>query len=328
MAANVNNYISAGNAAVRKAVQARKALADNKARLDEIGMQAVTEAAKTAGNTAKNNALTAQATMDAKRFTKQTELDLEADKAERNAKKTVRKAGMLGAGVGMLAVGYAKSKQKQEPNEMLGKLQDQISVFNQRAEEARSKFNTADSEKYPGYKGNDGSQPDDTVKPNDETAPVPQGSTENTGGDQWSRWSRVISVGEGTEGDDGYTTMFGHRKFTDMSRHPNSPMATPWGTQSEAAGKYQFMKPTWDMAQSALKLPDFSRDSQEKAGRWLAERRGLNLSERITDFNTFKNELTKIAPEWASMPSVHKGGKSHYGQGAISFEEAWNIYNQ
>ena len=328
MAANVNNYVSAGNAAVRKAVKARQALAENKARLDEIGMQGVEEAARTAGNIAKNNSLAAQTAMDAKRYVKETEIELEADKAVANSKRTARKAGLLGAGVGMIAMGKARMDRKEEPNEMLALLKQQQETLETKLTENQSEitetqksvdtYNTETNNTETG-----GTQPTDTTKPDVETAVVPQGSAPNTGGDQWTRWSRVISSGEGTKGEGGYTTMYGHRKFTDMSQHPNSPMATPWGTQSEAAGKYQFMKPTWDRAQSALNLPDFSKESQEKAGRWLAQQRGLNMSERITDFNTFKNELTKIAPEWASMPSVHKGGKSHYGQGAISFEEAW-----
>lgn len=179
MAANVNNYISAGNAAVRKAVKARKALADNKARLDEIGMQAVTEAARNAGNVAKNNALTAQATMDAKRYVKETELELEADKAEYNAKKTARKAGLLGAGVGMLAVGAARMNKKEEPNEMLALLQKQQGVYAKRAADARKEVSDIESETYPGLSvdSNSGTQPTDTVKPDIETAPVPQGDT-------------------------------------------------------------------------------------------------------------------------------------------------------
>ena len=80
MAANVNNYVSAGNAAVRKAVKARQALAENKARLDEIGMQGVEEAARTAGNIAKNNSLAAQTAMDAKRYVKETEIELRLTK--------------------------------------------------------------------------------------------------------------------------------------------------------------------------------------------------------------------------------------------------------
>ena len=196
MAANVNNYISAGNAAVRKAVKARKALADNKARLDQIGMQAVTEAAKTAGNTAKNNALTAQATMDAQRYTKETELKLEADKAELNAKKTARKAGMLGAGVGMLAVGAARMNKKEEPNELLGmygkfrdKYNTQIGDLDKQIKDSEAKvdsFGTKDS--------GSGTQPTDTSQPGVETAPVPQGDVSTTLGGENSIFQRAADI--------------------------------------------------------------------------------------------------------------------------------------
>ena len=122
--------------------------------------------------------------------------------------------------------------------------------------------------------------------------------------------------------------MFGGRQFTDMSRHPNSPMATGWGTQSEAAGKYQFMKPTWDMAKNALGLKDFSRESQEKAGRYLTQQRGVNPDQVITTREEFVKAMDKLAPEWASLPASYKGGKSHYGQPSKNTDELWKIYQQ
>lgn len=315
MAANVRNYISAGNAAVNKAVQARRALADNKARMDEIGMEAVAQDAKTRVNTAANNASTVKQSMLARTNEKLADIEIETDKAIAKSKRGARKAGMLAGGVAMLGVGAMKLNQKEEPNEMLSMIKKMEELYTKRGADASAKVTEIESETYPGY------------KPNAETAPVPQGH-QGDGSDGWSRWRNVISLGEGTQGDDGYNIMYGGRKFTDMSSHPNSPMATPWGTQSEAAGKYQFMKPTWDRVLTALNLPDFSRDSQEKAGRWLATNRGLDFNKRITDFETFKKEITKISPEWASMPSLNHGGGSYYGQGAISFEEAWDAYNR
>jgi len=330
MAANVNNYIRAGNAAVRSAVQTRKALADNKARLDEIGMEAVAQDAKGRVNTAKNNSRTAQTAIAAKRDLANTKTDIETDKKISGIKKGARKAGMLAGGVAMLGAGAMYKNRKDEPDEMLshydklrGKLDKQINEQDGKVSEAQA---YADSFKDGGDNASK-LNPGSTDKPDVETAPVPQGDQGN-GSDAWGRWRNVISLGEGTQGEDGYTTMFGGRKFTDMSAHPNSPMATPWGTQSEAAGKYQFMKPTWDRASTALNLPDFSRDSQEKAGQWLAQQRGVDTGTRITDFNTFKTELTKLSPEWASMPSLNHGGKSYYGQGAITFEQAWEAYNR
>ena len=152
-------------------------------------------------------------------------------------------------------------------------------------------------------------------------------------GDQWDRWGKVISFAEGTSGEKGYTTMFGGRQFTDMSRHPNSPMATSWGTQSEAAGKYQFMKPTWDSASSAVGVTDFSPESQEKVGRYLAEQRGLDINTQITNIDEFRAQVDKIAPEWAGLPYSGKGrngggyGTSYYGQGGKSIEQLWEVWN-
>ena len=94
------------------------------------------------------------------------------------------------------------------------------------------------------------------------------------------------------------------------------------------------MSTTWDEAKNALNLPDFSAASQEKAGRFLAERRGVNPDQVYTTKEEFKIAMDKLAPEWASMPYSGKGvngggyGSSYYGQGGISLDEAWNIYNQ
>ena len=193
MAANVNNYVSAGNAAVRKAVKARKALADNKARLDEIGMQGVEEAARNVANTAKNNSLAAQTAMDAKRYVKETEIEIEADKAVANSKKTARKAGLLGAGVGMIAIGKARMDKKEEPNELLGLLDKRKSNLESQISEKETAIQEA--QKSVDSYGTDGmgTQPTDTTKPAVETAPVPQGdidpassSTPSSNGNQAS----------------------------------------------------------------------------------------------------------------------------------------------
>lgn len=331
MAANVNNYIAAGRAAVNANNEIRAALAKGKPQVDKIGNAAITANAREKAQAMKNNRAVASAAMDniAKNTNVQREID--ADSKIRGYKKNARMAGMLAGGAALIGVGAINMNKKEEENELLSLYKQYADKYSDTSKidgEISAAQSHLDGLKG---KGSDASQTTgDTVGQNtgtDAQASVNSPLSGDTS-DGWARWRRVISAGEGTQGDAGYTTMFGHRKFTDMSKHPNSPMATPWGTQSEAAGKYQFMKPTWDRAAGALGLKDFSRESQEKAGQWLATQRGLDWNTRITDFNTFKNEITKIAPEWASMPSVHKGGKSHYGQGAISFEEAWKIYNQ
>ena len=147
----------------------------------------------------------------------------------------------------------------------------------------------------------------------------------------WKKWSKVLRTGEGTLGDKGYTTMFGGGQFTDLSKHPNKVISKS-GYNSSAAGAYQFLTPTWTGAAKALGLKDFSPKSQEQAARYLTKNRGVDPDKIITDFQTFKDNLDKLAPEWASMP--YQGvspdgfgkGKSYYGQNGISAEEAWKIY--
>ena len=147
----------------------------------------------------------------------------------------------------------------------------------------------------------------------------------------WQKLSQVLRTGEGTLGDSGYTTMFTGAKFTDTSKHPRL-LHTSGKLRSDAAGAYQFLSTTWDGAKKALGLKDFSPASQEAAGRYLTQRRGVDPDKIITDFQTFKNTLDKLAPEWASMPYQGvspKGfgrGSSYYGQDGLSAEEAWKIY--
>lgn len=288
MAANVNNYVSAGNAAVRKAVKARQALAENKARLDEIGMQGVTEAARNVANTAKNNSLAAQTAIDAKRYVKETEIDLEADKAVANSKKTARKAGLLGAGVGMLAVGATRLNKKQEPNEMLSQLQEQIGVFSRRAQDARTAYNNADSETYPGANNNTGTQPTDTNKPAADTAPVPQGDVSTTLGGENSIFTQAANITGKYESDSmggynaynlggskGGTVAHGSGNSSDGKQFGGALTSMSIGKikqlqangQLHAAGRFQFIGNSLPEAAQFAGLSDddiFSPENQNK----------------------------------------------------------------
>ena len=148
----------------------------------------------------------------------------------------------------------------------------------------------------------------------------------------WGRLSKVIRYGEGTTGDKGYTTQFTGTQFSDMSKHPRQ-RRTGGGYTSDASGAYQFLSTTWDEAKNALGLTDFSPESQEKAGRFLTERRGVNPDKVITSKEEFKTVMDKLAPEWASLPfsgrspSGHGMGSSFYGQGGKNLDELWSLYN-
>ena len=154
----------------------------------------------------------------------------------------------------------------------------------------------------------------------------PSTSTTGTGmTDAWAKWAKVIKAGEGTTGDKGYTTMFTGRQFSDMSKHP-ALINRSGRHASDAAGAYQFLSTTWNPAAKALGVTDFSPASQEKVGKYLAQKRGLATDTVFTDKASFLKELDKIAPEWASMPTL-KTGTSYYGQGGLTPDEAWNLYN-
>ena len=157
---------------------------------------------------------------------------------------------------------------------------------------------------------------------NTTTSSVGSGSNGQTG---WGRLAKVIKTGEGTVGDAGYTTMFTGARFNDTSRHPRQ-INRSGRLASDAAGAYQFLSTTWDGARSALNLPDFSPESQEKAGRYLAQKRGINPDAVYSTKQELAQALDKIAPEWASMPTL-RTGTSYYGQGGLSLDEAWRIYN-
>ena len=144
-------------------------------------------------------------------------------------------------------------------------------------------------------------------------------------GSGWSRMSKVIKSGEGTLGDKGYTTQFTGKQFSDMSKHP-AQINSANGLSSDAAGAYQFLSTTYNPAAKALGITDFSPQSQEKVGKYLAQQRGMNTDIVHTDKASFLKALDKIAPEWASMPTI-KTGTSYYGQGGLTPDEAWNIYN-
>ena len=143
--------------------------------------------------------------------------------------------------------------------------------------------------------------------------------------DGWSRWSKLIKAGEGTSGQNGYNTMFTGAQFSDTSKHPRQ-INRSGELSSDAAGAYQFLSTTWDGAKKSLGLTDFSPASQEKAGKYLAQKRGLATDTVFTNKQSFLKELDKISPEWASMPTAATG-TSYYGQGGLSPDEAWKIYS-
>lgn len=121
---------------------------------------------------------------------------------------------------------------------------------------------------------------------------------------------------EGTDGPQGYNTIFGYKYFSSFADHPRIN-----NQGSTAAGAYQFLAGTWDECRLILGLKDFSPASQDKAAIYLIDKKRKALNDvkegRLSD------AIQKCALEWASMPvvhtvtdrkgKVHPAGSSYYG---------------
>lgn len=107
---------------------------------------------------------------------------------------------------------------------------------------------------------------------------------------------------------------------TDLSRHPNVLVQVNASIKSTAAGRYQFLKSTWD----GLGMPDFTAASQDAAAVKLMKRRGM--IKPLLEGHVAA-AVHNGAPEWASLPK--EGGGSYYGgQTARTMAEIEAKYKQ
>jgi len=136
----------------------------------------------------------------------------------------------------------------------------------------------------------------------------------------------TIRYAEGTwaQGSDlGYRILFGGSVVESLERHPNRVMRTA-RYASAAAGAYQFMPFTWDMAARALGLSEFHPEAQDQAALFLVQRRGAL---QLADQGMLTPQLVaKLAPEWASFPTLR--GSSFYGQPVKRFADLRRFYDE
>ncbi|MDI9751221.1 hypothetical protein QM274_03060 [Acinetobacter baumannii] len=124
----------------------------------------------------------------------------------------------------------------------------------------------------------------------------------------------LIANAEGVK--HGYNTLFGNERLNDLSWHPNVKKEF---TQTDgkknvttAAGRYQFLKDTWDGVAKQLGLKDFSPKNQDIAAVALLAQNGALPSVLKGDFKT---AVQKSGSTWASLPS------SPYAQPKRSWKE-------
>lgn len=112
----------------------------------------------------------------------------------------------------------------------------------------------------------------------------------------------VIAMAEGVK--HGYNTIFGNERFGNLNAHPNVrkqfKQTDGKVNYTTAAGRYQFLKPTWDGLTRQYGLKDFSPQSQDIAAIGLLIQNGALPHILKGDYQT---ATRKSGRTWASLPS-------------------------
>lgn len=124
----------------------------------------------------------------------------------------------------------------------------------------------------------------------------------------------LISYTEGTQGN-GYRTAFGGGQLRSLNDHPRylKTFKQTDGTlnKTSAAGRYQFLKGTWDNVARQYRLKDFSPHSQDLGAVALLFGRDAIPALLKGDFQT---AVRRTGAEWASLPT------SNYKQNKRSWD--------
>lgn len=119
----------------------------------------------------------------------------------------------------------------------------------------------------------------------------------------------------------GYNTLFGNQKIDNLTAHPNLKKAFKQTdgkvNYTTAAGRYQFIKPTWDNLAQQYGLRDFSPRSQDIGAIALLAENGALPYVLKGDYLT---AVKKSGGTWASLPSA----PSKYAQP----KRGWDYVNQ
>lgn len=135
------------------------------------------------------------------------------------------------------------------------------------------------------------------------------------GGANIAAFLDMLAVSEGTDipsqhsRDRGYDVIVGGQLFNDYRDHPRVLVSLPrYGIKSSAAGRYQFLRSTWDDLRARLGLPDFGPVSQDRAAVALLKQCGAYELIRLGRFDAGVNAARRI---WASLPGAGYGQKEH-----------------
>ena len=127
---------------------------------------------------------------------------------------------------------------------------------------------------------------------------------------------RMLRVGEGTKGPNGYETIVGGKLLKDygkdFSQHPNILIKLSSTLQSTAAGAYQFLWSTWKDYAIKNGIHDFSPINQDKVCVILLKDKRHALDDIMK--GNVRHAIELCNKEWASLPG------SPYGQRTETME--------
>lgn len=146
------------------------------------------------------------------------------------------------------------------------------------------------------------------------------------GGQNVVAFLRMLAYSEGTDNgrqktnDSGYDVLVGGNLFNDYSKHPNVLVTlNSKGLKSTAAGRYQFLKKTWDSLAKMHGYKDFSPENQDYACIELIKGRKALAAVKAGNIPEAINLCRK---EWASLPGAG------YGQHEQKLDTLLGIYKE
>lgn len=147
------------------------------------------------------------------------------------------------------------------------------------------------------------------------------------GGQNVAAFLDMLAVSEGTDiprqptKNRGYDVMVGGALLSSLADHPRTVVSlkkrdgspvmnqiTGKPLQSSAAGRYQFLRATWDDLAKRCSLTDFGPVSQDRAAVALLQQCGAYPLIRLGKFTEAVQAARKI---WASLPGAGYGQPEH-----------------
>ena len=122
----------------------------------------------------------------------------------------------------------------------------------------------------------------------------------------------MIAYAEGA----GYSTLFGGDTFVGFDDHPRKVIRKS-GYVSSAAGRYQFLRKTWDDVAPKIGATSFDPYWQDRAAVYLIKRKGA-LADVIA--GRFADAVNKVRKIWASLPGAG------YGQPERNYDKLLSVY--